>query len=603
MKRDGQYAGFTGNSRRDGQAQTRGGAEWNGNGGKPPQRAQQQETHRSGRMKTGALTPANAGSADGRTRSANVGACDPQARPPAAERHRLGGDGGKRRGAAQATAAAQAVTAAQAAGAAKAVTAAPAADAAGGGKRSRNWSERRPSAEDVRTGDRIVVTIKRIGINGEGVGYYRRKAVFIDGALPGEVVRARVVAVEPKRLVAEAVQTEKRSPQRVDPPCPIYEACGGCQLQHLAYDGQLAAKEELVRESFARYAGLDGAALPLRPMLGMDEPWRYRNKAQLQAGRGADGRPVLGLYEPGSRRLVDIVGADCMVQQSAINAAAAKVLRVLERLGVPLAERSPGTGLRTVVLRVAQETGELQLTLVAAHESFAPHGPLVEAIRQEAPEIASISLNINAGDTPVVFGDRTVTLWGAPALHVSLGDLTFALSPRAFFQLNTVQTVKLYDAVLEAAALTGRETVVDAYCGTGTIGLWLAPHAREVRGVETVREAVLDAQQNAALNGRNNARFYVGKAEELLPRWVREGFRPDVIVVDPPRTGCDARLLKAIADARPKRLVYVSCNPSTLAKDCRYLLDAGFSIEWLQPVDMFPQTSHVECCSLLVRNE
>ncbi|WP_274653306.1 23S rRNA (uracil(1939)-C(5))-methyltransferase RlmD [Paenibacillus humicola] len=449
----------------------------------------------------------------------------------------------------------------------------------------------RASADDVRVGDRIVVTIKRIGINGEGVGYFRRKAVFVPGALPGEVVKARVTAAEKNRLVAELTEIEKRSPERIEPACPVYEACGGCQLQHLSYAGQLAAKEELVREAFSRYAGIEGAALPLRPMLGMDEPWGYRNKAQLQAGRGPGGRPALGLYEPGSHRLVDIAG--CAVQHPALNAAAAAVLRCAEQCGVPLGER--GRGLRTVVLRVAPAAGELQLTLVAAEERFEGRDRLVAAIRRDIPAITSISVNVNKDRTPLVFGERTVLLWGKPALETELGELRFALSPRAFFQLNPAQTTKLYDAVREAAALTGSETVVDAYCGTGTIALWLAPFAREVRGIETIREAVDDAERNAALNGRTNARFYAGKAEELLPRWTERGFRPDVIVVDPPRTGCDPRLLQTIVDTKPKRFVYVSCNPSTLAKDCRFLFESGFNLEWIQPVDMFPHTAHVEC--------
>jgi len=454
------------------------------------------------------------------------------------------------------------------------------------------------AADELKPGDRIVVTIKRIGINGEGVGYYKRKAVFVPGALPGEVVKAAVTGVEPNRLTAEVAAIEKRSPHRVKPPCPVYERCGGCQLQHMDYAGQLAAKEELVREAFARYAGLEGEALPLRPIIGMDEPWRYRNKAQLQAGREPGGRLALGLYEPGSRRLVDIAG--CAVQHPAVTAAAERIRRLAERAGVPVGA-GPDGALRTVVLRAAPESGELQLTLVASAEQFPGRDRLVEAVRRELPQISSISVNVNSGGSPLVFGERTRLLRGKPDLETRLGNLRFKLSPRAFFQLNPEQTVKLYDLAREAAALTGRETVVDAYCGTGTIALWLAPHAREVRGIETIREAVDDAERSARLNGRTNARFYVGRAEELLPRWVKQGFRPDVIVVDPPRTGCDAALLRTVADVKPARFVYVSCNPATLAKDCRVLLDAGFRIDWVRPVDMFPQTSHVECVILMVR--
>ncbi|CAM4454096.1 23S rRNA (uracil(1939)-C(5))-methyltransferase RlmD [Paenibacillus tarimensis] len=456
------------------------------------------------------------------------------------------------------------------------------------------------SADEVKVGDKLVVTIKRLGINGEGVGYYKRKAVFINGALPDEVVKATVTAVEPKQLVARLTEIERQSPHRIAPPCPVYDTCGGCQLQHMAYEGQLLAKEEIVREAFARYARIDRDALPLRPVLGMEAPWSYRNKAQLQAGPGPGGRLALGLYEPGSRRLVDITG--CAVQHPGINAAAAKVRQLADRLGVPVGTGSRG-GLRTIVLRVAPHSGELQLTLVAAAEQFAHRDELVELVREQAPEITSISVNINPGTSPLVFGERTELLWGKPALGVSLGELQFDLSPRAFFQLNPEQTVKLYNSVKEASALTGKETVVDAYCGTGTIGLWLAPFAKEVRGIEVIEEAIEDARRNAELNGRENASFYVGKAEELLPRWVKQGYRPDVIVVDPPRTGCDPALLQAIVKTKPKRMVYVSCNPSTLSKDCSYLLENGFELKWVQPVDMFPQTSHVECVSLLVRKD
>ena len=456
------------------------------------------------------------------------------------------------------------------------------------------------AADELKPGDRIVVTIKRIGINGEGVGYYKRKAVFIPGALPGEVVKAAVTRTEPNRLTADLAAIEKRSPHRVKPPCPVYERCGGCQLQHMDYAGQLAAKEELVREAFARYAGLEGDKLPLRPIIGMDEPWRYRNKAQLQAGWTPDGRLALGLYEPGSRRLVDITG--CAVQHAAVTEAAGRIRRLIEQAGVPVGS-GPDGALRTVVLRADPESGELQLTLVASAARFPGLDRLVGAIRREMKGITSISININRGSTPLVFGEQTRLIWGKPDLETRLGDLRFRLSPRAFFQLNPEQTVKLYGLVREAAALTGRETVVDAYCGTGTIALWLAPYAREVRGIESIREAVDDAERNARLNGRTNARFYVGRAEELLPRWVKLGFRPDVIVVDPPRTGCDAALLRTVADVKPDRFVYVSCNPATLAKDCRALLDAGYRIEWAQPVDMFPQTAHVECCVLLQRSK
>ncbi|MGE5702884.1 MAG: 23S rRNA (uracil(1939)-C(5))-methyltransferase RlmD, partial [Clostridia bacterium] len=453
------------------------------------------------------------------------------------------------------------------------------------------------SAEEIRVGDRIVVTVKRIGINGEGIGYFRRKAVFIQGALPDEVVKAKITKVEPGYLHAEIIELEKRSPDRQQPPCPVYQECGGCQLQHMTYEAQLRAKEEIVRESFQRYAGL--AELPLRPILGMTNPWGYRNKAQLQTGRTGE-TIVTGLYAAGSHRLVDISG--CAVQHPVVNQVIEQVKAILSELAIPIyQERTREGAIRTIVARVGQASGNVQLTLVTATDRLPDSKRLVQRIRQNLPMVTTIAQNIHKGKSPLVFGEKTIVLWGDERLEETLGDVRFSLSPRAFFQLNPEQTVKLYHAVREAASLNGDELVVDAYCGTGTIGLWLAPHAREVRGIEIIPEAVQDARSNARSSGIDNASFFVGRAEQLLPEWVDRGIRPDAVVVDPPRTGCERPLLQALAQARPKRLVYVSCNPATLAKDCQVLLESGYQLEWVQPVDMFPQTSHVESVTLLER--
>lgn len=451
------------------------------------------------------------------------------------------------------------------------------------------------SAEDVKVGDRIIVTIKRIGINGEGVGYYRRKAVFITGVLPEEVVKAKVTRIEPKFIHAELLELEKQSPDRQKPECSKYEVCGGCQLQHMTYPAQLRAKEELVKEAFDRYTGLK--QLPLKPILGMKQPWSYRNKAQMQAGFH-DSQVLMGLYSPGTHKLVDISG--CPIQHPDINKVIDTTKAILSELRIPIYNEKQRKGVvRTVVARVSQISRKVQLTLITADNTLPQKSDIIARIRKELPSVISISQNVNKGNTPLIFGERTLLLWGQERLEESLGNVKFSLSPRAFFQLNPEQTVKLYDSVKQAAALTGKELVVDAYCGTGTIALWLAPHAKEVRGIEIIPEAVEDARNNARLSGADNARFYVGEAERLLPDWVRQGTRPDVIVVDPPRTGCDNRLLTALLAAKPARLVYVSCNPSTLAKDCKVLLDGGFKLESVQPVDMFPHTSHVECVALL----
>lgn len=458
---------------------------------------------------------------------------------------------------------------------------------------------KKDAAEELHIGDRIVVTIKRLGINGEGVGYYRRKAVFIIGALPGEVVKAVVTRTEASFIHAEMKEIEKRSPHRTDAPCPVFGICGGCQIQHLTYEGQLAGKEDIVREAFARYAGLQDVRM--KPILGMDHPWDYRNKAQLQLGVQQEGL-IAGLYAADSHKLIDITG--CPIQHPKVNEAVDKTRNVLQQLGIPIYKEKNRDGLlRTIVVRYGFQSQQLQVTLITTSDKLPQKDQFVKALRLALPEVTGIAMNVNPKNTSLVFGNRTIHLWGEESIQESLGDLEFTLSPRAFFQLNPLQTVKLYESVRAAAGLTGRESVVDAYCGTGTIGLWLAPHAREVRGVESIPEAVEDAQANAARNGRENATFHVGYAEELLPRWVKSGFAPDVIVADPPRTGLDPRFLEAVLRTKPKRFVYVSCNPSTLAKDCKVLLEGGYAIEWVQPVDMFPQTSHVECCVLIVRSK
>lgn len=479
-------------------------------------------------------------------------------------------------------------------------------------------ADKRPSttapadAEQVKIGDRIVVTIKRIGINGEGVGYYRRKAVFIDGAITNEVVKAEVTEAQAKFLKATLLEIEKKSPDRVEPPCPVFGVCGGCQLQHISYEGQLVAKLEIVREAFSRYAGLN--SLKIEPTLGMDRPWDYRNKAQLQVERrdvkGSKSEVVAGLYEIGSHEIVDISG--CPIQHPQVNRAIDRVKAVLAELNIPLSkgdsrggradikDSGQRKGVRTIVVRNGFRSGEIQVTLVTETADLPRQEDLVERLRLELPEMSGLSVNVNPLKTSLIFGERTFSLWGSESMNESLGDLNFTLSPRAFFQLNPEQTVKLYETVRAAAALTGTETVVDAYCGTGTIGLWLAPHAAEVRGIEVIPEAVEDAARNAERNGRDNAEFFAGEAEDLLPRWEKEGFGADVIVADPPRTGLDRRFIDTVLRTKPKRFVYVSCNPSTLAKDCKVLLDGGYEIQSVQPIDMFPQTSQVECCTLLV---
>jgi 23S rRNA (uracil-5-)-methyltransferase RumA len=450
----------------------------------------------------------------------------------------------------------------------------------------------------MRVGQQMTVTIRSLGINGEGIGYYKKKIVFVDKALPGEVVRAEITELKEKYAYARLLQVVEKSPDRIEPPCPVYAECGGCSLQHMDYQAQLASKRELVREALRKYAGLENP--PVAETIGMENPWSYRNKAQFQVGM-RENRLVAGLYQAGSHKLVDLQG--CRVQHEATNQIVETARQIIEKLGIPIYDERKRTGvIRTIVARVAFATGEAQLTLVTATEEIPNVKELVLELRYQLPSLVSIVQNINPKKTSLVFGETTKQLWGKPSIAEKLGSLSFDLSARAFFQLNPEQTNKLYNEVKKAADLNGSELLFDLYCGTGTIALWLAPYAKEVRGIELIPEAVEDARANAKHNGIDNVSFHVGKAEVLMPKWAKQGMRPDVVVVDPPRTGLDHALIDTLLEVRPQKIVYVSCNPSTLAKDINKL-QSSYTLANVQPLDMFPHTPHVESCSLLVRKD
>jgi 23S rRNA (uracil-5-)-methyltransferase RumA len=442
----------------------------------------------------------------------------------------------------------------------------------------------------LKKGQVIDVPIRRIGINGEGIGYYQRQVVFIDGAIPGEIVSARITQVKPSFVRAKIVKWKKKSAYRVEPRCPIYRECGGCQLQHIDRRMQRRLKRELIREAFAKYASL--STIPIEPTIAMDDPWFYRNKAQLPV-RMIAGKVAMGMYSASSHRLVDV--SDCLVQHPLVNQTLQTAKEIAEKLCISIYDEKKHQGvLRHLVARISFATKEIQLILVTRTETFPEEQAFVAQMIKQNPQVKSIILNHNPDKTSLVLGDKSRLLWGKEKLEERIGNLVYLLSPRAFFQLNPLQTEKLYDEVAKAAHLTGTETVVDAYCGVGTIGLWLAAKAKRVIGVEIIPDAVADAKENAKRNGIQNAEFYVGKAETLLPEWANEGLRPDVVVVDPPRTGLHDALIDTLLDLKVPRIVYVSCNPCTLAKDCDRLLRGGYRLKKVVPLDMFPQTAHVE---------
>jgi tRNA (uracil-5-)-methyltransferase len=449
----------------------------------------------------------------------------------------------------------------------------------------------------IKKGQQFPLTIKRLGINGEGVGYFKKQVVFVPGALPGEEVVVEATNIHPKYAEAKIKKIRKRSPYRVTPRCPVYEQCGGCQLQHLDYEAQLREKRDIVIQALERHCRLPVETLSIRPTIGMDDPWHYRNKSQFQVGI-KKGTVIAGLYGLNSHQLIDI--SECLIQHPATNRVTNIVKMIFQDLRIPIYNERTQTGVvRTIVARVGFHTGDVQLVLITATKDIPRKQLLVDEIKRRLPEVKSIVQNINGRKTSLIFGEETELLEGEEYIQEVLGDLSFELSARAFFQLNPVQTVKLYDEVKKAAALTGTEKVVDAYCGVGTIGLWLAKDAREVRGMDVIPEAIEDAKKNAKKHGFANTMYTTGKAETLLPKWVKEGWKPDVIIVDPPRTGCDRALLQTILRVQPKTVVYVSCNPSSLARDID-VLSESYHVDYIQPVDMFPHTAHVESVARLV---
>ncbi|MBT2572285.1 23S rRNA (uracil(1939)-C(5))-methyltransferase RlmD [Planococcus sp. ISL-110] len=446
----------------------------------------------------------------------------------------------------------------------------------------------------IEEGQKFPMTIKRLGINGEGIGYFKRNVVFVPGALPGEEITAQVTVVKRNFAEARIVKMRTASPHRQTPPCPIYEACGGCQLQHMTYDQQLVEKRDLIMQALERY--LKGTKVQVEKTIGMEDPWHYRNKSQFQT-RLKGTKVIAGLFAEGSHQLLDI--EQCIVQHPDTTVITNAVKRILEELKMPIYDGKTMKGIiRTIVVRTGVKTGEIQLVLVTTRSKIPQKELLLERLKKIDTNLVSIVQNINKEKTSLIFGEETVTLFGKDTIREELGELAFDLSARAFFQLNPTQTVHLYNEIKRAAELTGQEKVVDAYCGVGTIGLWLADSAKEIRGMDVIHESVVDAKANAKKQGYD-AKYVTGTAEKWLELWSNEGFVPDVLTVDPPRTGLADSLLETILKVKPKRFVYTSCNPSTLAKDLQQLTKI-YRIEYIQPVDMFPQTAQVESVTKLV---
>ena len=473
----------------------------------------------------------------------------------------------------------------------------------------------------MKKNDTFILKIEDMGIGGEGIGKYEGMTFFVKDAVIGDEILAGVTKLKKGYGYARLVEIVKPSPKRVEAPCKIARQCGGCQIQNLCYEEQLVLKQKKVENNLRRIGSFSQEQVEkvMEPVVGMEDPFRYRNKAQFPCGYDKDGNIVFGFYAARSHQVIPI--DDCLLGVSENAKILAVIKEYMEACHIKPYDETTGQGLlRHVLIRKGFHSGQVMVCLIINGDKLPQADRLVESL-SEVPGMHSISYNVNKEKTNRILGDKVQLLWGDLCIRDTIHrvreeesggftrtdeSVTFAISPKSFYQVNPVQTEKLYSLALEYAGLTGKEIVWDLYCGIGTISLFLAQAAKHVYGVEIVPEAVADARENAKNNQIENATFYVGKAEEVLPAWVEEhaddgdaGLHPDVIVVDPPRKGCDEKCLETMVAMAPERIVYVSCDSATLARDLKYLQEKEYEVLRVRPVDQFCHSMHVETVVLL----
>lgn len=448
--------------------------------------------------------------------------------------------------------------------------------------------------------DLVTLTIEDMGVDGEGIGHVDGCTLFVKDALIGDVINAKVMKMKKNYGYARMMEILKPSADRVEPKCAFHKQCGGCQIQALSYEKQLAYKKKKVLNNLQRIGGLEN--LPEFDLIGMDEPYQYRNKAQFPFGTDKNGEIVTGFYAGRTHSIIS--NTQCYLGVDENQQILEIILAHMKKYHIPAYDEQNGKGLlRHVLIRKGFTTGELMVCLILNGTRMPEMKELVEELTK-IQGMTSITINVNTKQTNVIMGQEMRSVWGQDYITDYIGNVKYQISPLSFFQVNPVQTRKLYERALEYAEVESGETVWDLYCGIGTISLFLAQKAKQVYGVEIVPQAIEDAKRNAKLNGFDNAEFYVGKAEEVLPKKYREeGIKADVIVVDPPRKGCDEALLQTIVQMKPKRVVYVSCDSATLARDLKYLVSEGYEVVKGTVVDQFPHTVHVETVVLMSKKD
>ena len=449
---------------------------------------------------------------------------------------------------------------------------------------------------EFRKNDLVTLEIEDCGIDGEGIGKADGFTVFVKDAVIGDTVTAKIIKAKKNYGYGRLMEVLKPSPYRVEPKCEFARQCGGCQLQALSYDQQLVFKTNKVKGHLERIGGFTD--IPMEPIIGMDELFHYRNKAQFPVGRNKEGKIVTGFYAGRTHNIIE--NRDCALGVAENKEVLDRVIAHMEKYGIEPYNEATGKGLvRHVLIRYGYFTKEVMVCLILNGNKLPKEEQLVKSLC-EIPGMTSITINVNKKRSNVILGEEIRLLWGQEYITDRIGDISYQIAPLSFYQVNPMQTQKLYAKALEYADLHGEETVWDLYCGIGTISLFLAQKAKFVRGVEIVPAAIENAKENAKLNGLENTEFFVGKAEEVLPReYKKNGVYADVIVVDPPRKGCDETLLETMIEMNPERIVYVSCDSATLARDLKYLCERGYELRKVCPVDQFGMTVHVETVVLL----
>jgi len=441
------------------------------------------------------------------------------------------------------------------------------------------------------------IIINSYSHQGEGIGRVNNFTVFVPGTILGEKVKAKIYEVKKNFARGQLEGIILASPHRVTPPCPVYHFCGGCHLQHIAYEKQLEMKKEIVENALNRIGHQNIKALPV---LGMENPWRYRNKGHFQVNQ-EEGKVRLGFYGADSHDFVPAAG--CVLFSVQINRLISYLEGQISLQNVTVYNSKTGEGnLRNILIRESRSTGEIMIIFITKEDNLRFDQNILNDLVRVFPQVISIYQNINRSPKAVLLGKDFRLLKGKTDLEDALGPFKFKISPQSFFQVNAEQAEILNKKVLEYANLSGEETVIDSYCGTATISIYIARHAKRVYGVEVEKSAVRDAKINCELNGISNLKLFTGKAEEWFYKWRRSGEEVALVIVDPPRSGCSSKVLKGIMKIKPKKIIYVSCNPATLARDLKYLTkDDDYKLKKVLPIDMFPQTGHIECIASLER--